>query len=138
MRKPDNVTVVPTNSKTVFRKWLEFMRPYHKLTDREMDVAAAFIRHRYELSKVISDENILDNVLMSNDIKKKILNECGITLQHFQVVMGNLRKNGVLINNRINPKFIPSLQEGSDYLTLMFYFKIQDEQSNLQESSKET
>ena len=138
MRKPDNVTVVPTNSKTVFRKWLEFMRPYHKLTDREMDVAAAFIRHRYELSKVISDDTILNNVLMSKDIKDKIISELGITLQHFQVMIGSLRRNGVLLNNRINTKFIPSLQEGSDYLTLMFYFKIEDEQSNIQEDSQQT
>ena len=75
---------------------------------------------------------------MSNNIKKEIISELGITLQHFQVMIGSLRRNGVLVNNRINPKFIPSLQEGSDYLTLMFYFKIEDEQNNIQEDSKQT
>lgn len=137
MRKPDNVTVVPSTSKNVFRKWLEFMRPYHKLTDREMDIAAAFIRHRFTLSKVISDDTILDSVLLSEDTKKKIREECNITLQHFQVILGSLRKNKVIVNNRINPKFIPSLKEDSDYLTLMFYFKIEDESKDLPKDSKE-
>jgi len=137
MRKPDNVTVVPSTSKNVFRKWLEFMRPYHKLTDREMDIAAAFIRHRFALSKVISDDTILDSVLLSEDTKKKIREECNITLQHFQVILGSLRKNKVIVNNRINPKFIPSLKEDSDYLTLMFYFKIEDESKDLPKDSKE-
>ena len=113
------------------------MRPYHKLTDREMDIAAAFIRHRFALSKVISDDTILDSVLLSEDTKKKIREECNITLQHFQVILGSLRKNKVIVNNRINPKFIPSLKEDSDYLTLMFYFKIEDESKDLPKDSKE-
>ena len=120
-----------------FKCWFIFLRPLHHLTDREIDVIASFTKHRYELSKVITDSSLLDTVLMSEETKRKVREECNITLQHFQVILGSLRKNKVIVNNRINPKFIPSLKEDSDYLTLMFYFKIEDESKDLPKDSKE-
>ena len=39
---------------------------------------------------------------MSEDTKKKIREECNITLPHFQVVMGELRKSKFIDNNSIN------------------------------------
>ena len=125
MRKPDNVTVVPSTSKNVFRKWLEFMRPYHKLTDREMDIAAAFIRHRFALSKVISDDTILDSVLLSEDTKKKIREECNITLPHFQVIMGKLRKSNIIVDGKLNPRYIPRVIEENGSFKLMLLFDFQ-------------
>ena len=89
-----------------FKYWFIFLRPLHHLTDREIDIISALTRHRYELSKKISDDKILDNVLMGEDIKKQIVEECGITTAHYQVILGKLRKNKVVIGNSINPKLI--------------------------------
>ena len=51
----DNVINIPTSLKGKFFKyWFKFLLPFHGLTDREMDVAAAFLLKRHELSKVIS------------------------------------------------------------------------------------
>jgi hypothetical protein len=55
-----------------FRAWIDFHRPIHELTPREMDVLAAFLKKRYELGKVISDPKILKNTLMSDPVKKEI------------------------------------------------------------------
>ena len=137
INKPNNAIRIPCSLSDFFKYWFLFLEPFHNLTNREVDVITSFVRQRYELSKVIKDNEILDKVAMSEDVKKKVREECGITLQHFQVILGSLRKNKVIVNNRINPKFIPSLKEDSDYLTLMFYCKIEDESKDLPKDSKE-
>lgn len=124
-KKANNVVRIPTslNSK-FFKYWFEFLKPFHKLTDREIDVIASFTKQRYELSKVIKDADILDKVTMSEDTKKKVREECNITLPHFQVIMGKLRKNGVIEDGRINPKFIPNIDEETGNFQLLLLFEL--------------
>ena len=107
-----------------FRYWFEFLTPFHNLTEREMDVITSFVKQRYELGKVIKDNEILDKVTMSEDTKKKVREECDISLPHFQVIMGKLRKNKVIIDGKINPRYIPSVDEknGSFKMMLLFDF----------------
>lgn len=107
-----------------FRYWFEFLTPFHNLTEREMDVITSFVKQRYELSKVIKDNEILDKVTMSEDTKKKVREECDISLPHFQVIMGKLRKNKIIIDGKINPRYIPSVDEenGSFKMMLLFDF----------------
>lgn len=107
-----------------FRYWFEFLTPFHNLTEREMDVITSFVKQRYELSKVIKDNEILDKVTMSEDTKKKVREECDISLPHFQVIMGKLRKNKAIIDGKINPRYIPSVDEenGSFKMMLLFDF----------------
>ena len=125
MEKPNNIARVPCSlDKSFFRYWFMFLEPFHKLTKREIDVAASFVKQRYELSKVIKDNGILDKVTMSEDTKKKVREECDISLPHFQVIMGKLRKNKVIIDGKINPRYIPSVDEenGSFKMMLLFDF----------------
>ena len=64
--KLNNVIRIPTKLSTnFFRYWIEFLRPFHNLTEREMQVASTILKKRYELSKVMQDDNILDKVTMS-------------------------------------------------------------------------
>lgn len=96
MKNVDNVVRIPTSlDDNFFRYWFEFLKPFHKLTEREIEVIACFVKHRYELSKVIKDTEILDRVTMGEDTKRKIREECNMTFPHFQVIMGKLRKSKV-------------------------------------------
>lgn len=125
MGKINNVVRIPTSLGTsFFRYWFEFLRPFHNLTDREMQIASSLLKKRYELSKVIHDDTILDRVVMSEDTNRAIREECNVSLSHFQVIMGKLRKNKVIIDGRINPRFIPNISEeqGSFRLLLNFDF----------------
>lgn len=122
----DNVLNIPTSLKgKFFKQWLVFLLPYHDLTDREMDVAATFLKKRFELAKVISDVNILDSVLMNEDTKREVREICNIKLPHFQVIMSKLRKSKIIVDNRLNQKFIPNVKEenGNFKLLLLFSFK---------------
>lgn len=125
MKKPNNIVRIPCSlDKSFFRLWFKFLEPFHKLTDREIDVITSFVNQRYGLSKVIKDNEILDKVTMSEDTKKKVREECNITLPHFQVIMGKLRKNKVIVDGKINPRFIPNIDEETDTFQLLLLFEL--------------
>ena len=125
MKKPNNIVRVPCSlNGSFFRYWFMFLEPFHKLTEREIDIITSFVKQRYELSKVIKDENILDKVTMSEDVKKKVREECKITLPHFQVIMCKLRKNKIIVDGKINPRFIPNITEENDSFQLLLLFEL--------------
>ena len=123
--KPNNIITIPVaKDYDFFHWWCVFLRPVINLTNREIDVIASFLKQRWELSKSISDQAILDEMVMSDATKRKVMDECGMTLQHFYVVMGNLRKNKIIEKGKINPRLIPNIrQDSDDYFQLMILFK---------------
>ena len=126
VRRPNNVIARKTSlSGKFFRIWLEFLRPFHKLTERETDVMAAFLKERFELSKVVSDQEVLNRLTMSEDTKKKIRETCNISQTHFQVIMTKLKKNNIISNNRINPKFIPRIDKNAKGFQLLLAFDLE-------------
>lgn len=125
--KIDNVIRISSSvENNFFKYWFKFLLPFHGLTDREMEVASAFAKKRYELSKVISDDTIIDKVLLSDDTKREIRESCKISKEYFQVVMSKLRKSKVIINNMFNPRYIPSLKEEDGNYKLLLFFELKD------------
>lgn len=123
---PNNIIRIPTKlDDNFFRYWFEFLEPFHKLTNREIQVLTELVKERYRLGKLISDEDIIDQVLMSDETKKKIREKCELKLAHFQVIMGKLKKQKIIINEKINPKYIPLINkevedDGTFRLLLVF------------------
>ena len=99
-----------------FRLWLDFTKPLHKLTEKEIKVTACILKYRHELSQKISDS------------RTKIREECDVSLQYFQVMLGELRKKKVIVNNTINPKFIPNFNVEEKKFKLLLHFDWEDEQ----------
>lgn len=125
MPKPNNMLNVRYSSAIDFFKWwCIFLRPFIKLTDKEIDVVSSFLKNRWELSKMISDAAILDTMVMSNDTIKKVVKECGITLSHFYVIMSSLKKKGIIKGNIITPELIPNVREDDNgVFRLLIQFK---------------
>lgn len=133
MENVNNFIGIQSNSKLdmspegdFFRIWVEFLKPVHKLAKREMDILAAFLKERYRLGKAIIDQNTLDSVLMSWEVKKKIREECGMKPKHFLLILGRFKKNGVLVNGKIDLNLIPSMTE--EGVGLLIYFNFKNEQ----------
>lgn len=120
---PNNVVTVPVDlDDDFFKWWCILLRPFVNLTNREIDVMSCFLKHRHLLSKTVPD-SMLDDMLMSDKVKNKVIEECKITHSHFYVVMSNLRKNKVIVNNAINPRLIPNRREtdnGCFQMLIMF------------------
>lgn len=125
-RKPNNVIALKSSlGGRFFRIWLEFLRPFHKLTERETDVMAAFLKQRFELSKVVSDQEVLNNLTMSEDTKKKVRDDCNISQAHFQVIMTKLKKSKMIDNGKINPRFIPRVEQDAKGFQLLLAFELE-------------
>ena len=125
LSKPNNIVTVPIAPGIEFFKWwCIFLRPFINLTNREIDVIAGFLKQRWELSKSISDPSIRDAMTMSETTKNKVIEECHITQSHFYVVMSNLRKNKVIVNDLINPRLIPNIRKDDNgCFQLLILFK---------------
>jgi hypothetical protein len=122
--KINNVVRIPTTKEKFFKYWFEFLKPFHNLTNREIEVISSFVKHRYKLSLNITSEELLNKVLMSEETKKSVREDCGITSSHFQVIMSKLREKKIIIDDKINPKFIPNItkDEGNFKFMLLFDF----------------
>lgn len=119
----DGVVRIPCKfDYSFFKRWFLFLQPIHCLTQREMEVAAAFVKHRYELSKVVTDEALIDKLVLSEDTKKKIREECNMTTSHFLVVIGKLKKAGIIVDGRLNPRYIPKVVKGNNNYKLLLLF----------------
>lgn len=130
--KPNNIIRVQIDSKDFFRFWLMFLKPFHKLTNRELDVAARFLKERFELSKAVSDYNLLNRIVFNEETKRKIQEECGLSKAHFKVVFSNLKKNKVIVNGEINKKLIPNIIKEGDMFQLLYVFDFNDSKNSNQ------
>lgn len=119
-----------------FRVWVDFLKPVHDLTRREMDILALYLKERYRLSKTISDKDTLDQVLMSDEIRKKVREECGIKPRHINVILSTFRKKGVIRNNRFYINLIPTFTK--DGAGLMIYFDFKDEKQRIKLGPKKS
>lgn len=122
--KPDNIVRIPCDNTSIFKYWLMFLEPFHNLTKRELEVMACILKKRFELSKSISDNALLDKVLLGDEIKKEIRTECNITVPHYQVILGKLKNSGIIVDGNVNPKFIPNIKEDSENFKLLLFFEI--------------
>lgn len=121
-----NIKKIHTDKKSIFRYWLEFLKPYHKLRNKEMEALALMLYYRYELSREISNPNIVDSVLFSTETRAKIRGDLGGMGQKvFNNLLTSLRGKGVVSKeNKINPVLIPNMTE--DGFDLVFNFKIKE------------
>ena len=127
-RKPNNALNIAASDEMEFYKWwLTLIHPFVDLTPREVDVVSAFLKQRMELSKQVPQE-LVDTLLMSNDIQKKVIEDCHIAQSHFYVLKGNLKKKGVITEKGIEPKLIPNVREDDNgVFQLLFLIKKKEE-----------
>lgn len=124
----DNYLRVPTKkSGNFFRLWVGFLKPYHDLTDRESEVLACLLKSRYQLSKDISNEEILDQHLFSEQVKKQIYTELNITADNFHVLFSRLKKKKVILEDKLNKRFIPALKEGNKEFKMVVSFDFEND-----------
>lgn len=119
-----NIKRIHTSKKQIFRFWLEFLKPYHKLRQKEIEALALMLYYRYELSREVYNPDLVDKLLFSTDTRKQMRADLGnMDPKVFNNLLTNLRKKKVLTKeNVINPGLIPNMSE--DGFKLVFNFEI--------------
>ena len=120
----DDVVRIPCSLESFFSYWVEVLKPFHKLTNRESEILAAFLSRRYDLSKSISDEDLLDAMLMSDETKADVREMTGLGIPSLYAILKTFEKRKVTINGKINKRFIPKLSDDKDNYKMMFFFEI--------------
>jgi hypothetical protein len=93
------------------------------LTPRELEVLASLLRHRWELSKHITDQSILDANVLNKEAKEAVLKDCNMTNSHLNVILSSLRKHKVIVDNTIHPRMVPNLRENEGVFQLVVLIK---------------
>lgn len=109
-----------------FKYWVDIMSPVHHLSKRDMELTASLLYRRYKLSKVISNDEVLDTVLLGTEQRRQLRDEFGLSQQNFQVVLSKLRAKKIIIGGRINSKFIPELKADTNEYKLVFHLRLKD------------
>ena len=121
-----NIKQIHTDKKSAFRYWLEFLKPYHKLRNKEIEALGLMLYYRNELTKEISDQDMVDIVLFSTQTRAKMREDLGGMGQKvFNNLLNSLRNKGVLSkDNKIREVLIPKMTDAGFQLT--FDFKINE------------
>ena len=131
-RKPvvDGLVKVPTTSKNFIHTWFEVMRPFHHLTPREIDFAAAMLEKRYEIASTVVDpeknQATIDKLLFNEETKEAIRTKVGITRSHMQVILHKMRDAGVITDKRFSEGFIPAWTPGVPFRMAIIFLNKDD------------
>jgi glycerol-3-phosphate O-acyltransferase len=119
-----NIKRIHTDKKSIFRYWLEFLKPYHKLRTKEIEALSLMLYYRYELSREIKDPDMVDMILFSTQTRSKIREDLGGMGQKvFNNLLTSLRKKNIINKeNKINHVLIPNMSE--DGFKLVFDFEV--------------
>ena len=110
--KPNNIIQVKSaNRSTFFRMWVEMLAPWHKLAPRERDVFARILEQYFILKTKVDDPELIVEFLWTNASRKDMRESLGVSQPHFQMMLASLRKQEVLLGDKINPRYLPHLTE---------------------------
>lgn len=130
--KPSCLIRVPSSldGGTFFHWWIRFLNPFHDLTSREMDVAAAFFQYRYELSKEVSDPSLLDKLAIDTDARQVVKDRMKLSSGYINLIMCRLRKCGIIKDNKFNPRFVPDIttKDGKQYFSVLILFDFKEDE----------
>lgn len=136
MYKPDNAVKMTVGLAKVYKHWLTFLRAINKLTNSEIKLGTELLLKRHELQKKINDETIVDSALMSTEVRNEIIGKLGMDKRYFQVMMSRMRAKKFIVNNRINPKFVPMIKDKNTFKVLIL-FDITDNNKEVQNTEEE-
>lgn len=123
-----NVKRIKTNKRKLFRYWLEFLKPYHKLAHKEIEALSLMLYYRHELSREVLNEELVDNILFSQSTRLQIMKDLGgMSNKVFNNLLTSLRKKKVLSkDNKILPSLIPMMDKNSSNFRLIFNFELDE------------
>ena len=122
--KPEinNIIRIPCKSELdFFRFWLIFLKPFHSLSPKVLEVASYILYTRYIMTKSVLDKDLLDDLVLGKSSRRQIAEYCGIPSNQLDVHITNLRKAGFIVDNKVNPKYIPNYNNEDSFKFLIMF-----------------
>lgn len=121
-----NIQSFKVDKERFFKMWLTILQPFLKLRNKELELLAKLLYHRYLISLEVKNKEMLDELLFSSKIKKKILSELDIPEHAYNNLLSCLRKKKIVIDKSINKQIIPIITEPFDNFKLVYNIDIVD------------
>ena len=122
-----NIATFKTSEEGLFRYWLKFTQPMHELTGKHLDTVAFLLYKRYILGKSITDDKYLNKILFDVETKEQLSEKLDIKISRVHNILSALRKKEVIVDNKVNPKYIPNISKDAKNYKLIFNFEIDGE-----------
>lgn len=120
---------IKTDIKLFFKYWLNFTKPFHSLSDREINVVSLLLYYHHIFKKETTNEKMLWKMLFDYDtkmlIKKELDNMKDPILQN---ILSSLRRKKVIVNNKLNQAYIPDIGKDNNF-KIIFNFLINAEKN---------
>lgn len=127
-----NIKVVNVNAekKKLFKYWLEFLKPYHKLRQKEIECLSLIMFYEHQLSEQIPEPELVQQLLFSSKTKDQIKQDLGgMDSRVFNNLLSSLRTKKVLgKDNVINKNLRAPI--GPNGFQLIFNFIINESKDN--------
>lgn len=121
-----NIQSFKVSKEKFFKMWLTILQPFLKLRNKELELLAKLLYHRYLISLEVKNKEMLDELLFSSKIKKQILTELDIPEYAYNNILSCLRKKKIVLDKSINKQIIPIIQEPFDNFKLVYNIDITD------------
>ena len=107
-----------------YRTWLDYLLPIHKLTKREMDVAAVMLMSLQMLSRKVRSFRKRCGILLSRDGRKRLATYMDLSDEYFSMLYTSLkRKKFITEEGLINPLYVPDIVDSQKEYSLTVLFK---------------
>lgn len=118
------VSTINTSLLNVIRYWLFILRGRHKLQKKQEDALSLIIHQYIVYSKDITNPKFIWKLVFDYDSKKEIAETLGITTINLENYLTKMRHANVIIDNKINPNYMPGLLSDTKEFSLHFNFNI--------------
>lgn len=121
-----NIQSFKVSEENFFKMWLMILQPFLKLRNKELELLAKMLYHRHLISLEVKNKEMLDELLFSTKIKKKILQELDIPEYAYNNLLTCLRKKNVINDKSINKQIIPVIKQPFNNFKLVYNIDITD------------
>ncbi len=98
------------NRKEFFQQFVMFTQPVHRLSEQQIKIIGLFLYYYNKLGNDISEE-FKWKCVFDYDIKMAIAEELGTSIQVMDNQLTQLRKKGIVKNNRLDKSFVVKPKE---------------------------
>lgn len=119
-----NIQTLKLSEENFFKMWVLLIQPFLKLNKGEASILSKLLYHRYLISKEVKNKDIIDDLLFSVKIKKRIIAELGKSEIDYNNRIVALRKKKAILGRTINKQIIPIIQEPFDNFKLVYNIDI--------------
>ena len=119
-------TTINTTLLNVIKYWLFLLRSRHQLQKKQEELLSLIIYQYIMFSKEVSNPKFIWKLVFDYDSRQEISEIMNISNINFENYLTRMRNNNVIIDNQVNPNYMPGIGYNTKEFNLQFNFNIID------------